>query len=141
MEARGWLGSAANRGDGRRTRVYSVTPKGRAALKRWIGPPLADAAITVAHDPLRSRARFLGVLSPAEQAAWVAGAIAAMSTVAARVRAWDKIYGRSEDPIARAMTRSGEMDVRSRAAWLNELAAAVKAGRAVRTRRTRRTKA
>lgn len=124
LERRGLLRSSAAVDDGRRTRNYVITRRGITALQSWIGPPLADDAVTVAHDPLRSRARFLGVLSAAEQRAWVAGAIEAMDTVAARIRAWHELYG-GEDPMSRAMTRSGELDVRSRTQWLRELARVV----------------
>lgn len=106
----------------RRRRVYAVTPAGRRVLQAWVGPPLGAESITVAHDPLRARARFLGVLPPAQRAAWVAAAIGALEEVGRRVHAWQADYG-GDDPFLALTTRSGELDVASRREWLRELGA------------------
>lgn len=124
LEKRGLLKSLAARGDARNARRYAATPRGVAALREWIGPPLPAAAITVAYDPLRSRARFLAALAPAERRAWIDAAIEALNVVAERVRRWDELYSVEGDPHAASMTRSGELDVRSRREWLELLARA-----------------
>jgi DNA-binding PadR family transcriptional regulator len=118
------LSARAERSGNRRRREYRITPAGRSALRAWIGPPLAPEAVTVAHDPLRSRARFLGALTPAQQRAWLAAARAALDEVERRVRAWGEAAGARGGEwsrSARLMTRSGELDVESRRRWLDEI--------------------
>lgn len=120
--------SARGETTGRRARrTYSITPAGLRALRAWIGPPLAREAITVAYDPLRSRARFLAALPPEDRLAWVDAARAALDQVAEKVRAWDAAH--AADPFAALITRNGELDVQSRARWLDELARALAPGK------------
>jgi DNA-binding PadR family transcriptional regulator len=140
LERQGLLKSSAEANDGRKARAYTMTAKGLAALRRWIGPPLSADAITVAYDPLRSRARFLSVLPLADQRAWITSAQNAMTEVANRVRRWQELYG-TDDPLAGAMTRSGELDVESRTMWLSDLAAAIgtESGHQPGRKSTRRT--
>lgn len=108
-------------------RMYVITPAGRRVLQAWVGPPLASEAISVAYDPLRTRARFLGVASAAQRQAWVKAAEAALAEVERRVQEWQSSYG-GDDPFLRLMTRTGELDVQSRRVWLREVGAAVNRG-------------
>jgi DNA-binding PadR family transcriptional regulator len=109
---------------GKRTRTeYSITPGGLTALRAWIGPPLAPEAISVAHDPLRSRARFLKALPPAQRRAWFAAALEALKEVESRVREWQMAFG--ADEFAEQITRSGELDVECRTRWIQEFERAV----------------
>lgn len=124
--------SARARATGRRARlVYAITPAGLRALRAWIGPPLSPEAISVAYDPLRSRARFLAALPPAHRLAWIAAARAALDEVEARVRAWDLAHAgtgdAAADRITRMITRNGELDVQCRARWLEEFERALAA--------------
>ncbi|MCC6677948.1 MAG: PadR family transcriptional regulator [Phycisphaerales bacterium] len=120
--------SAQARATGKRPRrVYAITPAGLAVLRAWIGPPLSPEAISVAYDPLRSRARFLAALPPARRLAWIAAARAALDEVERKVRAWDRAH--AHDPIAGMITRNGELDVQSRSRWLDEFAQALGPGR------------
>jgi DNA-binding PadR family transcriptional regulator len=110
---------------GKRPRYeYRITRRGVVALKRWIGPPLAADAVTVAHDPLRSRARFLAALTPGERRVWFAAARSALDEVERRVTDWSQRQshhpGNAIRSASRIMTRSGELDVRSRRQWLKE---------------------
>ena len=109
----------------RARRVYTITTTGRRVLRQWVGPPLAPEAISVAHDPLRSRARFLGVLSPEERDAWVRAATSALAEIMARVRAWEQKYG-PRDEFQRLVSRNGELETQARQAWLNEMAERLK---------------
>lgn len=127
LERRGLLKSSAVRRGRRRGREYVITERGLRALRAWIGPPLGAEAVTVAYDPLRSRARFLGALSAAERRAWVAAALEGLEEVARRVRAWEEAYG-AGDEWARLVTRNGELDVRTRAAWVREVGRAAGEG-------------
>lgn len=107
--------------DNRRRRAYSITKAGRTALRDWIGPPISDDVVTVMHDPLRSRARFLGLLSSQERSAWVKGARAALEDVQRAVDDWHDRHAATSDPFREVMTQHGTMDVQMRRAWLNEL--------------------
>jgi DNA-binding PadR family transcriptional regulator len=125
LERRGLLTAKAARNGERRRREYRVTPKGVEVIRAWVGPPLAPEAVTVTYDPLRSRARFLGVLPAAERRAWVEAAGAALAEVARRVERWREMYAAGDDPFAGAVSRHGEMDVEWRRAWLEEVAAGI----------------
>ena len=114
------LTSRGERTGKRARRVYRITAGGERALRDWVGPPLAKEAVTVAHDPLRSRARFLEILPPDQRAAWVDAALTALDVVEERVRAWQIEHG-SRSPISAMIGRSGEMDVAMRRAWLGEV--------------------
>jgi DNA-binding PadR family transcriptional regulator len=108
--------------DGKRARrEFSITARGRAALRAWIGPPLGAEAVTVTSDPLRSRARFLGLLSAAERRAWIAAAEAALTTVEANVRRWHEQYASDDAPELALVTRHAELELAFRRAWLEEL--------------------
>jgi DNA-binding PadR family transcriptional regulator len=120
LEHRGQLRSEPAATGDRPAREYVITEAGIEAMRAWIGPPLPDYAVTVAHDPLRSRIRFLDLLQPAEQRAWIAAAKAALEEVLARVQRWEELHAESDEPLAAILTLSGETDVESRTRWLRE---------------------
>ncbi len=127
LERAGLLSARVERSGKRRRREYRITPRGVAALRAWIGPPLAPEAVTVAHDPLRSRARFLGALTAEQQRAWITAARAALDEVERRVCAWSESHSGEKDAAmrraVRLLTRSGEIDVESRRRWIDEIRA------------------
>jgi DNA-binding PadR family transcriptional regulator len=105
---------------GKRTRTeYAITPAGLRTLRAWIGPPLAREAITVTYDPLRSRARFLRALTPAQRRDWFAAALDALRQVESRVREWQEEFG-ATDPVTSLITRSGEIELEARTRWIQE---------------------
>lgn len=71
LERAGLLHSGAHATGGRGSRRYSLTPAGRRALQRWIGPPLAAEALGVPPDPLRMRIASLALLPPARRRRWL----------------------------------------------------------------------
>jgi DNA-binding PadR family transcriptional regulator len=121
LQRRGLLVAKSERNGKRRRKEYTVTSKGIAALKEWIGPPLSPEAVTVSYDPLRSRARFLGVMTPAQRREWVEAAAAALQEVSRRVESWRQTYATGDDPFTAAVNRHGELDVQWRQAWLDEV--------------------
>lgn len=123
LQRAGLLASEAKRDGKRRRREYRITSKGLAVLRAWIGPPIGAEAVTVAHDPLRSRARFLEALPEADRRAWFVAARAALDEVELRVDAWAKQTPASRS--ARVMNRSGELDVSSRRRWLDDAASLI----------------
>ncbi len=122
LQRAGLLVSEAKREGRRRRREYRVTSKGLGVLRGWIGPPLGEDVVTVAHDPLRSRARFLEALTDAERRLWFSAARAALDEVERRVNAWAESATGAPPRAARVMNKSGELDVRSRREWLDESA-------------------
>lgn len=123
LHRRRLLSARAHRTGRRARRLYAITPAGLHALRAWIGPPLSPEAVSVAYDPLRSRARFLAALPPAQRLAWVNAARAALDQVAGKVRAWDAAH--AGEPFAALITRNGELDVECRTRWLDEFARAL----------------
>ena len=121
LEREKLLQSSARRTGERKGRAYRISPKGRAVLKAWIGPEFSEEVITPTHDPLRSRARFLGLLTPAQQRAWVQAAANVLDEIEARVEAWHVSQRELLGTAADVMTRSGRRDVASRKAWLNDV--------------------
>lgn len=106
---------------GRRASLeYTATPKGIAALRAWIGPPLPAEAVTVTHDPLRSRLRFLAALPVEQRRAWIEAAVQSLTVVARRVRQWEQAHGSESDAFDDLLTRSGLLDVKARKTWLRE---------------------
>jgi DNA-binding PadR family transcriptional regulator len=121
LRRRQLLASAPARTGRRRRLEYRVTSGGVAALRAWIGPPLAPEAVTVSHDPLRSRARFLKALSPARRRAWVRDALEALARVEARVHAWHARFDTDADPVARLLSAHARRDLAARRAWLADV--------------------
>jgi len=119
LEKHGLLRAKQEATGRRKHETYAITPAGLKALKEWIGPPMSAGAITVAHDPLRSRARFLGVLTRCQQLAWLKGAMDLLDEVERRVKEWEELYT-DGDEFLRLVGRSGELDVRSRRKWMHE---------------------
>lgn len=121
LEDEGLLKSSEKNTGERKLREYRISARGKAVLKKWIGPEFSEDVITPSHDPLRSRARFLQLLTPAERKAWVKAAEAALEEISNRVDAWHKAQRELLGPAADIMTRSGKRDVASRKAWLNDI--------------------
>lgn len=120
LQRAGLLRSESKRDGKRKRREYAITPKGLGVLRAWIGPPLGEEVVTVAHDPLRSRARFIEALPPAQQRAWIEAARAALDEVERRVIAWAAAREAVPSRSGRLMNRSGELDVQSRRRWLDD---------------------
>jgi DNA-binding PadR family transcriptional regulator len=67
LEKAGLVRSQAHATGSRRSRVYCLTPAGRRALRRWMGPPIGDEVVGVPPDPLRARIALLALVPPARQ--------------------------------------------------------------------------
>jgi DNA-binding PadR family transcriptional regulator len=120
LEKHGLLRSRSAATGERKSRRYTITSRGVAALRSWMGPPLPAEAVTVAYDPLRSRIRFLDLLAPEERRVWLAAAKAALEEVLDRVRQWEALHTDDDEPLGAILTRSGELDIAARAQWLAE---------------------
>lgn len=71
LEARGYIRSEAHAQGRRKSRLYRASPKGLAALKKWLVNSQQDWVVGVPPDPMRTRYRFLGLLPPAHSRAIV----------------------------------------------------------------------
>ncbi len=67
LEAAGLVRSQPHATGSRKSRLYSVTPAGRAALIRWVGPPVTEEVVAVPPDPIRARVAFLTALPKARR--------------------------------------------------------------------------
>ncbi len=116
---------------GRRARrEYEITQAGLLELRSWVGPPLGEDVVTVAFDPLRTRARFLAVIPVEARLAWVQDALKALDAVDERVREWSAVHDRG-DAFLSAMTSHAMLETQARRKWLEELRTVVEAERAL----------
>jgi DNA-binding PadR family transcriptional regulator len=116
LEASGLLASKPRARDGRSSRVCTATPKGREALRRWLGPPFPEWIAEVPNDPLRTRVRFLSALPSAGRRAFLA---AAEDRLVEQVRQLeDDLRARAVTPFELAMARGAVRLVRARLAWI-----------------------
>lgn len=120
LERQGLLASESSARGKRERRLYVITATGLRELRAWIGPPLRAEAVTVTHDPLRSRVRFLGALTPAQRARWLRAASDALDQIERQIREWDGASAML-DPYAAHMTVCGLADLAARRAWLATL--------------------
>ena len=67
LKKHGYLRSNKSSRGRRQSEMYSITAKGRAALRDWLQPPLDDEEFMVTPDMLRTRVYFLQVLNPAQR--------------------------------------------------------------------------
>jgi DNA-binding PadR family transcriptional regulator len=72
LKKQGFLRAERKAGDGRGSRLFSLTTMGQRTLREWLGPPCPPAVTSVPPDPLRNRVALLAALGPAEQAQFLA---------------------------------------------------------------------
>jgi DNA-binding PadR family transcriptional regulator len=136
LRRRGWIRSNARATGRRRHRLHSLTPAGLAALRAWLHPPLSDLVIGVPSDPLRTRLQFLGALSRAGRAEFVAEAARRMTIhleVVERDLARRRLAG---DLYGLLVARGARAALRARQAWIRDVARALGgAGTRLRSRR------
>ncbi len=121
LESRRLLRSAAARGDGRATRLYSLTPAGLKALRHWLAGPLTPEDASVPFDPLRARIFFLDALPPDDQQRLLAAAAAALAD---SLRAAEEHLQRDDvnaHPSARLGALGALAAARARADWITSI--------------------
>jgi DNA-binding PadR family transcriptional regulator len=121
LEGRRLIGAADGSAGRRRGTRYSLTPGGRAALRRWLGPPLDDATLGIPPDPLRTRMRFLGALPPARKLSLLSEAERRVRAHLARVEEQCERYRRAGEPHAYLMARGAVRMQRARLDWIREV--------------------
>ncbi len=107
----------------RRSKGYELTPAGFRHLVRWLGPPLSDETAGVPMDPLRTRVRFLGALTPARRAAFLADAEARMRDGLTRMEKAHGATGPKANRYEGLNERGAVAMMRARLDWVREVAA------------------
>ncbi len=118
----GWLDEHPD-SRGRQKRVlYSITPEGREALRRWLAPPLDPEVVSVPYDALRTRVYFLAALVPAERLALIDHALAALERELSGVREYvDSYPAEGATRLSHLAARGALHEARARIRWLKEL--------------------
>lgn len=111
---------------GRACGLLALSPRGLAALRRWLTPPLPAAAAALTFDPLRTRAYFLAVLAPAEQSAFLEAAERELRAQAPLLKAEVARYRRSGDWFSEHAQRGALHVLKGRLAWIREFRRAFK---------------
>ena len=68
----GLIRSKEKKQKSRTSLLLTLTPKGKRELIAWVAPEDVREAAAFAHDPIRTRVHFLGLLPPAERRAFLA---------------------------------------------------------------------
>ncbi|HYM62419.1 MAG TPA: helix-turn-helix transcriptional regulator [Thermoanaerobaculia bacterium] len=74
LRQRGLLRGTQKAWNGSRKTVLTITAKGVALLKAWLGPPLPLEAGAASYDSVRTRLFFIEVLAPKERMPFIAEA-------------------------------------------------------------------
>ncbi len=125
LERQRLLRSAARRGDGRATRLFRLTEKGRRELRRWLLPPLPPGSSLMNVDPLRVRVRFLGALNGDERCAFVREARARLCEQLEAVQEKSQRDEVNGDIFGQLVNRGAVVSIRAQLSWLAELERAV----------------
>jgi len=105
--------------------LYSISKNGETFLRQWIAPPLSRTTIGVPIDPLRTRTRFLGILSETERTRFLEEAIAQLQRHMALIKADCRKRKASGDPFSYFSARGALLSCRARIRWLSEMQQAV----------------
>jgi len=121
LERRGLVVARRIRTGEREGTLYSVSKDGKRTLERWIGPPLSRTTIGVPVDPLRTRARFLGILSNNERKRLLEEAIAQLQQHITIIRADCRKRKASGDVFSYFTARGALLSCNARLRWLIEM--------------------
>ena len=127
LEAVRLLRSRAHATGSRKSRLYRLTPAGRAVLVRWVGPPIPPEVVGVPPDPLRTRIAFMTVLPAARRRKFVEEVEARLAEfvgVSERTHA----EGRFANDYFELMSRGAVAMQRTRLEWVRGVVATLRAG-------------
>lgn len=122
LQAAGLLRSVAHATGGRGSRLYRVTPAGRRALGRWVGPGVPDEVAGVPPDPIRMRIASMEVLPPAQRRELLLQLEARMLEQLAKAEA-AHAAGYPGGGLFDAMSRGALAMQRTRIEWVRSVAA------------------
>lgn len=121
LEEQGHLTSDVAEHDRRGTRLYRVTPAGRRALKRWLRPPLAPAAVGPGFDLVRTRLLFFEALSATERREFLDVVARQLDDAASELRALERNVRAEGDPILSLAARGALLVARARRDWFKSV--------------------
>ncbi len=121
LEDRNLIESEAHQHGKRASRIFNITPAGRKALRSWIGPPLPVWTVDIPIDPLRTRLRFLGVLSAEKQLLLLREAKDQLDRKLLEIREDCSRLKKLGDPFPYAMARGAFHVTKARINWLSEI--------------------
>jgi len=119
LEEAGLVRSEPHATGSRRSRLYRMTPAGRRALVRWMGPPVGDEVVGVPPDPLRARIALLTLFPPAHQREYLREIERRLGEMIAHSR--DADAGLSGDPYSERMSRGAIAMQETRLEWVRAL--------------------
>jgi DNA-binding PadR family transcriptional regulator len=122
LEAAALLRSSAHATGRRRGRRYRLTPAGRRALVRWIGPPHDATTVGVPPDPLRTRIPFLPALPAKARARFLEEAESAIRAHLAHARA-DLTRRKPHGPYFTLMAQGAITMLTGRLEWVRAMRA------------------
>ena len=125
LEARGYIRAKSHATGRRQSKHYVVTRAGRAALARWIGPPLTRESAGVPMDPLRSRMRFLQFVPAARRRKFVASAIRETESWLAELSQVGSERSPAQGHFYGLILRGAIAMMQSRIDWLREIGGAI----------------
>lgn len=117
LVAGGFL-AASETGSARQDHLLSLTPKGEAALRDWISPPVDLAEVAHSADMLRLRFFFLGIINREQRLAFIDDAIAKLEEFRLRCEALLPKNEELGDYFGVLATASTILETRARVAWL-----------------------
>ena len=104
--------------------LLSLAPAGRTAFQAWLGPPVRARVGGVPPDPLRTRIRFLGLVSARRQRSFLEMARRSATRSLLVVRA-DCAHWRARGGFRYLIARGALMSMEARCRWLREVQRAV----------------
>ncbi len=128
LEARRLVRVAEAIRDGRGGKRYTLTPRGRRVLRRWLGRPLSPLTIGVPPDPLRNRVQFFGLLDRVEQRAFLADAVAKVAAHLADLRVLTERQRKAGETLDFLVNRGACRVLEARLDWLREAAETLQVG-------------
>lgn len=121
LEKQGLIEAEERHQGKRKSKVYRSTTVGARALRHWIGPPLPEWVADLPIDPIRTRVRFLQVLSPAQQRKLITQAMGALAEQLDAFEEDGRRLKQLDDPFPHAMARGAIHVTRARLKWLEEI--------------------
>lgn len=115
LESHGLVSTATSTGARRDVKHYSITQAGVEALREWLQPPFPPEALSVNHDVLGARARFMDLLDYRQRSRWFDAASRALDDAEHSVERWAQQH---QDATSLVVAAHGRMDIRMRRAWL-----------------------
>lgn len=100
---------------------FSITRRGLAALRSWIGPPLPQWTAAPTFDPVRTRLSFLGALPAEKRREFVAEARENLERELLRVREAVSAFHADEDPYEYLSTLGTMHELEGRRRWLEDV--------------------